>query len=239
MTGKKKEVDKNKAKRQLALQKKYGQRITIARQAREAFLQKDYINATKKYNEYLSILSQLNDIDDIYKLSPSMFDSKREVTEMLLISHVYWELSRINEMTPSLKNIYVQALSQFVKFTINQPYQVLNAEMLRKFIKKNQKVTPHISLLNDALQQIFVQSKKCYVSTMCYGPSHPTTITIRSLKPILSKYHLGRLFIEYYYLYSPKFVSYVERSEMLKNGINFFLRPLLNTLAKYINRKYN
>ena len=97
------ESDKDKAKRKVQLQKKYGQRITIARQGRDAFMQKDYIGATKKYNEYLSILAQMNDQEDIYKLSPVMFDNKKEVTEMLLISHIYWEIARINEMTPKLQ----------------------------------------------------------------------------------------------------------------------------------------
>ena len=65
-----------------------------------------------------------------------MFDAKRQVTELLLISHVYWELARINEMPPKLQKNFSRSLNQFVKFTINQPYQVLNSEMLRKYIKK-------------------------------------------------------------------------------------------------------
>ena len=44
-----KETQKEKSRRRLALQKKFGQRITIAKQGREAFLSKDYITATKKY----------------------------------------------------------------------------------------------------------------------------------------------------------------------------------------------
>ena len=46
---KKKETEKEKQRRKLALNKKYGQRITIARQGRDAFMQKDFITATKKY----------------------------------------------------------------------------------------------------------------------------------------------------------------------------------------------
>jgi hypothetical protein len=239
MSGNAKEISKEKQKRQLALGKKYGQRITIARQAREAFLQKDYINATKKYNEYLSILAQLKEIEDIYKLTPVMFDQKKEVTEMLLISHIYWEIARINEMTPRLQKVYTQALSQFVKFTANQPFQVLNAEMLRKYIKKNQKVTPQLGLLNDAYQQIFVQSKKCYVATMCFGQDHEYTNAIRSLKPVIREYRYGRKFIEYYYRYSPKLVYYSSKYPILKSIANFLTKKPLTILAKYAQKKYN
>ena len=144
-------------KKKLALQKKYEQRITIARQGREYFSQKDYVNAAKKYNEYLGILAELNEVDEIYKLTPSMFDQKKQVTEMLLISHIYWELARVHEMTPKLQTAFNKCITQFVKFTANQPYQVLNAEMLRKYIKKNKNKTPQLGVLNHAYQQIFVQ----------------------------------------------------------------------------------
>ncbi len=63
------------------------------------------------------------------------------MTEMLLISHVYWELSRVYEMTPKLQVAFDKCLKQFVRFTINQPYQVLNSEVLRKYIKKNKHVS--------------------------------------------------------------------------------------------------
>ena len=127
---------KKESQKKLALQKRYGQRITIMRQGREAFLAKDYVNATKKYLEYLAILAESKDIDDVFKLSPTMFNKSTQITELLVISHVFWELARIYEMTPKLQNNFNKALNQFIKFSVNQPYQVFNSEMLRKYIKK-------------------------------------------------------------------------------------------------------
>lgn len=234
MTGIKesKETLKEKSRRKLALQKKFGQRITIAKQGREAFLAKDYITATKKYNEYLSILSESNDVDDIFRLSPSMFDNKKDITEMLLISHVYWEVSRINEMTPKLQKTFQKSLDQFIRFTINQPYQVLNAEMLRKYIKKNKNSSRQIEALNTAYQQIFVQSKKCIISTHYFGFSHPITEDLRLIKKCLEKKSLGIEIIRYYYLISTKFTNFVEKNSSVDKLLRIIIIPFLYLLSK-------
>jgi hypothetical protein len=221
-------------KKKLALQKKYGQRITIARQGREYFSQKDYVNAAKKYNEYLGILAELNEVDEIYKLTPAMFDQKTQVTEMLLISHIYWELARVHEMTPKLQVAYNKCLTQFIKFTANQPYQVLNAEMLRKYIKKNKNNTPQLGTLNNAYQQIFVQSKKCYISTLCFGQHGHQTLVLREFKSLLLTLPFGQSFVAIYYKYSSSLVTTCDRNLYLKKFTTFFFKPLLHCFAKVL-----
>lgn len=228
------EADKDKQRRKLALQKKYSQRITIARQGREAFLQKDYVTATKKYNEYLQVLAEKNDIDDIYALNPSMFDNKKDVTEMLLISHVYWEIARINEMTPKLQKNFQKALHQFIKFTINQPFQVFNAEMLRKYVRKH-KASETAPMLNEAYQQIFVQSKKCYIATLCFGDSHPHTQSLRGLKKQMVKYNVGRFLVDIYYRLSYPLTQKATHHPKLNQLLLIFIRPVLTLLAKTLN----
>ena len=210
---------KEKQKKRLALQSKYTQRITIAKQGREAFLGKDYVNATKKYTEYLGILAELNDLEDIYQLKPSMFDANKDVTELLLISHVYWEMARINEMTPKLQATYKKCLAQFVKFTINQPYQVFNSEMMRKYIKKNKRKSLQISMLNDAYGQIFVQSRKCYIATYCFGENSKEVATLRTFKEDILQFSFGKSFIELYYRSSHRLISKIENRPILEKVI--------------------
>ena len=225
------QTDKEKKRRQVALQKKYSQRITIARQGRDAFGAKDFLTASKKYNEYLSILANFYDLEDPFALSPTLFDSKKDVTEMLLISHVYWDIARINEMTPKLQKNFTKAVTLFVKFTVNQPFQVLNAEMLRKYNKKN-KNSPCIVQLNQAYQQIFVQSKKCFIATLCYGEGHPTTLTLRSFKQDLLSTKSGFLFVEVYYRISSPLTLYCEEHKLLRVLLVSIAKPFLSLLAK-------
>lgn len=216
----------------LALQKRYGTRITIARQGREAFLAKDYVTAIKRYNDYLSILAESKNITDIYTLSPGMFDSKTQLTELLLISHIYWEVARMNEMTPKLQANFQRALSQFVKFTVNQPYQVLNSEMLRKYIKKNQKTSRQIGYLNEAYSQIYVQSKKCFIATHCYGDTHPITSQLRAFKAELLQWPFGIELVRLYYLISSHLVSFLDKNIKWSKLITFLSRPFLSTFSK-------
>src|SRR5690606_9704158 len=142
-------------RKKLTLQKRYASRITVAKMGREAFLARDFITATRKYNEYLAIVADVQEKTSIFQLAPEKFDKTREITEMLFISQIYWELARIYEMTPKLQEGFHKSLNQFVRFTVNQPYQVLNAEMLRKYIKKNKYRSKQINALEKAYSQIF------------------------------------------------------------------------------------
>ena len=223
--------EKDKKRRRMALQKRYGQRITIARHGRESFLAKDFIAATAKYNEYLAILSEMNELDDLYSLTPAMFDDKTQLTEMLLISHVYWEMSRIHEHAPKLQKTYYKSLSQFVKFTVNQPYQVFNAEMLRKYLKKNKKSAQYAAL-NSAYQQIFVKSKKCYIATYCFGENHKTTNELRDFKKLLLQSDYGQKFVELYYRFSPYLVQFSYRYPLFGKVFRQFAIGPLRLLAK-------
>lgn len=222
---------KDKQKRRLALQAKYNQRITIAKNARELFLNKDYVNATKKYTEYLGILAELNDVDDIYLLKPSMFDPNKDVTELLLISHVYWEMARINEMTPKLQATYKKCLTQFVKFTINQPYQVFNSEMLRKYIKKNKNRSLQIGMLNEAYSQIFVQSRKCYIATHCFDETSPELHNLRLMKQDILRLSFGERFVEQYYKYSSPLVTKLEKRPLTSRLLKLIALPILKTIS--------
>lgn len=227
----------DKLKQKLQLQKRYAQRITIAKKGRDYFLNKDYLNAIKKYTEYLGILAEINELEDIYNLTPKQFDSRKQVTELLLISHVFWEMARTYEMMPKFQSTFEKCLNQFVKFTANQPYQVFNAEMLRKYIKKNKFKSKQINHLNKAYSQIYVQSKKCFIATYCFGDQHPITNDLRKFKLILTKSDLGISFIKWYYVISPKIIFLAQKYKPIDYTIQFFVKPTLRFIAKVISLK--
>jgi hypothetical protein len=228
----KEEEDLNRKK--LQLQRRYNQRITIARHGREFFLAKDYISAAKKYNEYLNILAEMKEIKDIYQLRPNMFDEKNDLTEMLLISHIYWELARINELTPKLQKNFQMALNQFIRFTINQPFQVLNAEMLRKYIKKNKGKSSQMQVLTDAYNKIFTESKKCYISTHCFGKESQITEDLRLFKNYIAQNKFGIYLIKSYYLYSSQLVEIVPKHKKTNLIFIIIAKPTLLLIRFFI-----
>lgn len=222
---------KEDSRNKRALRAKYAQRITIAKQGRELFINKDYTNAAKKYNEYLNILAQSQDTEDIYQISPAKFDPKKDVTEMLLISHIYWELSRIYEMTPKLQNSFDKCLKQFVRFTINQPYQVLNSEVLRKYIKKNKNKSRQIRALQNAYSQIQVQSRKCFVATFALGEGHWATTELRLFKSRFLGGDFGSRLVGIYYQISHPLVKWLETKPRLARATTVICGHILPAIA--------
>jgi len=235
MTALKKEKTTNEEKRKkLTLQKRYAGRITVAKIGREAFLARDFVTATRKYNEYLGIIADIQEKSSIFHLAPEKFDKTREVTEMLFISQIYWELARVYEMTPKLQEGFHKSLDQFVRFTINQPYQVLNAEMLRKYIKKNKYRSKQIVALEKAYAKIFVQSKKCFIATHTFGENHPITNELRHFKAWLLSKKYGQHLVASYYRFSSPLVDFLDQSPKFSLFFKFVTAPLLFTFSKLI-----
>lgn len=226
----------DKIKEKMKLQKRYAQRITIAKKARAYFLNKDYTNALKRYTEYLEILAKINEVDDIYSISPKHFDNRTQVTELLLISHVYWEMAKTFEMLPRFQTSYDKCMQQFVKFTANQPYQVFNAEMLRKYIKKNKFKSNQINNLNKAYSQIYVQSKKCFIATYCFGENHSKTNDLRKIKKVLNNYRPGISFIKWYYRISPRIIELAQNKPFIDKIIQLFIKPTLSFIAILVRK---
>jgi hypothetical protein len=216
--GLKNSKDNDKKKNNSALMQKYQTRITIARNGHNLFQSGDYLNAIKKYNEYLNILAELND-RDIFNLTPELFAGKSQVTELLLISHVYWDMAKIYEKSDKLQDSFYKCIDQFVIFTVNQPYQVLNAEMLRKYLKMNKNSKYH-DALKRAHQKIYIESKKCYIATFCFGDNHEVTNDLRLFKNEIANYRFGIFFIRTYYKFSEFLIPYVYRWPKIKYLLN-------------------
>lgn len=227
-------MEPEERRRSLELQSKYNARITIAKNARLAFAAKNYPVAAKQYTEYLSVLSHARDIEDIYALSPKDFDEKTPVSELLLISHVYWDLSKMYESSPKLAENYSKALNQFVKFTANQPYQVLNSEMVRKYIRKKKRtksVNQELVKITETYQEIFSQSKSCFVATYCFGQDHYKTNVLRDFKSELLRWPFGANVVGYYYRISPKLINIAQSNKLIDKITRVTIIPALSIFA--------
>ncbi len=216
----------------LKLKHKYENRITIAKFGKESLDLRDYANALAKFIEYLQIMSEIKKTQDFYHLKPSHFNSKTEITEMLMISHIFFEMARIYDAIPKFSGDCQKCLDQFVIFSANQPYQVVNSEMVRKYLKKSAFKNPEV--FRHSHGQIYVQSKKCFVVTFCYGTDHPITQDYRALKDILLDSNPGQEMVRLYYLYSSEAVLRWEHSAIMRLVTRFLIRPILLFVAKVI-----
>jgi len=213
----------------------YRTRLTHLKRA-QVFVKEDRMAlAVDSYNKYLGILALYFDITED-RLSPSLFDAEKDMTELLLISHAYWDLAKAYDRSPNLVRDCLRCLDQFIKFSIGFKYQHVNAQIIRKFNNKKQAHNP--KAFEAAYQKIQISSKKCYVATMCFGEEHPNTETLRCFKKSLAKSEAGLDFIDLYYRYSPIFVDSISNYPRLLKVFNVILgKPILSFIA-YLLRTY-
>lgn len=216
----------------LIFKHKFENRISIARFGKECLDAGDYGNAIHRFAEYMEIMAEYKQTKDFYSLRPGQFDPKTELTEMLMMSHIFFEMARVYDAVPKFQTESKRCLDQFVAFSSNQPYQVVNSELIRKHLKKS--VFKQPELFREAHRQIYVQSKKCYVVTFCYGTDHPLTQEYRQFKDWLLDYPLGRELVRIYYQHSSVMVAKWENNPLLRFLSKILVRPLLVLFSKTI-----
>lgn len=229
---KKTKITREEREKILKLKHKYENRITVARYGKESLDAGDYGNALKKFMDYLHIMAEIKEVKDAYELRINMFDTKKDVTETLMISHIFFEMARLYDAVPKFQTDVTKCLEQFVHFTANQPYQVVNSEMVRKYLKKSN-FKNHDAFRN-AYQQIYVQSKKCYIVTFCYGNDHWITRECREFKDWLLQYTWGQNLVRHYYCLSSEAIPACEQNFVLRHSTRLIAKPLLMLFSKII-----
>lgn len=216
----------------LILKHKYENRITIAKFGKEALDAGDYASALQKFSEYMQTMADIKKVKDFYSLKPGHFDPKKDITEMLMMSHVFFEMARIYDAVPKYQEDSKKCLDQFVAFSANQPYQVVNSELIRKHLKKSG-LKKH-DVFRAAHEQIYVQSKKCYVVTFCYGNDHKITQDFRAFKDWLLESNSGQELVRLYYKHSSVIVPQWSNSRTMHLFARIFIRPVLVLFSKTI-----
>lgn len=210
----------------------YRDRLKVLKQARDYSTRGDIPKSVERYSTYLnSLATYFKTTED--KLSPQMFDAEKEISELLLISHAYWDLSRAYDRSPNLHKESIRCLAQFVKFSVGFKFQHINAQMLKKFIKRKQ--AHNLKAFQQAHQKIQVESKGCFIATYSFGTDHYVTNDLRDFKQSLVKSNLGIKLVEYYYSISPRIVQILKKMGPIGTFINVtLLRPFLYLFSKLV-----
>ena len=114
---------------------KYRDRLKVLRLGQEYSQKDDIPNAVKAYVKYLQALVDYYGVEE-KNLKPALFGGKNNVVEILMVSQVYWDLSKSYDRAPKLTNECQRCLNQFILFSLGFKFQYLNSEMLRKYIKR-------------------------------------------------------------------------------------------------------
>ncbi len=216
----------------------YKERLKVLKHAQEYAHKGEIPKAVEKYNLYLGTLAAYFKVKEA-DLKPNLFDAKKEITEMLLISHAYWDLAKSYDRSPRLQKESVRCLNQFVVFSLGFKYQHVNAQMLKKLLRKKQ--VHNRKAFQQAYDRLNVESKACYVATYAYPKNEELLNTLRTFKKEIYTTKVGKTFVQLYYEVSPRFIELLNKFPIsAKLLTKLILRPLIKScyiLIKNVSNK--
>jgi len=126
---------------------------------------------------------------------------------------------------------------------------ILNIEMTSKtnsHLKKNlAKITRNVEINGGNVEEARFKSLQnssgvgnnnsgCYIATMVYGDyEHPQVLVLREFRDnFLAQFLLGRLFIRFYYKFSPGWVKSLEHNKMINKSIKKALNAFIKIYKK-------
>jgi hypothetical protein len=206
--------------------KLFVKRMEYARSGASAFKQGNLKEALHNYFGYIEILEKAKDVGRD-ELQPKHFDPKKDVAELLLLTGVYWDLSKVHDLGGKKAfDRFRFYLDRFVMFSRGMPFQHVSAELIRKFLvngsPKNRKEfkAAHLQL----------GGGKCFLATAVeeYLPERSLPQLRRFRDDRLMASRAGRSFVRLYYLAGPVLARVVIR---LPIGVRKAFARLVENLA--------
>lgn len=182
----------------------FRKRLEMARAGVTAYTAGRMGEALKYFMWYLKILEEFKGVK-AGTISPSHFDRKTELPEMIMLSGMFWDLAKIYDRKrvnkKDDKREYKTYLEKYVLFSRGMPHQTLSAEALRKYVILDKAI--HKSEFNTAYKAL--SNEKCFVATsLAEHTLEETPLLLKDFRDqILRKFSLGRMFILWYYSHGP------------------------------------
>ena len=208
----------------------YQDRFKQLRLGQECYKKGDFSKAVEYYSNYLSILAQFFDTQE-NRLNPELFDQKKDIGELLLISNVYWNLAKTYDKNSKFQHHTARCLEQFLKFTQGYKHEYANIRMFKNYINsgrpRNKKEFKRI------YEKVKNKSFPCFIATYCFGNDSPITRQLRLLRDDLSGFWLGDAGIQFYHKHAPGLVNFFERHAKIKTFALPFIKSILSLFARF------
>lgn len=204
-------------------------RIELAQSGVRAFENHKLAEAVKNFHSYLRILEDWKGVPE-GKLSPSLFDTKNDVAELLLISGVYWDLTKLYDRTRSneRQRDFMHYLEKYIAFSKGMPFQHVCVETLRKYISNDKPI--HKAEFKNAYKMLG-GGGTCFVASslmdVCDVDTLPRLRVFRDER--LAGSAGGRAFIRWYYRNGPRMAAVCDRApaglrSVLARGLDWVAR---------------
>ncbi len=208
----------------------FRRRVDLARAGVRNYSLKKIPEAVKAFHSYLGVLEDWKEVGE-GGLHPGLFDREKDMSELLLISGVYWDLMKLYDRTKSPERYqdFLHYTQKFVDFTFGLPFQSLAAETLRKYMVTGKPV--HKKEFESTYKRL--ANTKCFIATALVLQTEPDTLPVlRSYRDqILLSHSFGRFCVKVYETVSPRIVPLIEVSPV---AIKKLLGMLLDSFANLV-----
>ncbi|NDD92652.1 hypothetical protein EBZ37_11255 [bacterium] len=203
-------IEKEMARQELERQHEaLVQRLDIAKSGIKALAKDSFGEATQSFVTYLALLERAKKVEQ-GRLHPGLFDPKKEMVELVLLTGIYWDLARTYDRMKGKRHAQArhQYLNQFVVFAKDAPYKALCAETLRKFLAAEKPI--HRSEFKAAYKRMGGTS--CFIASSLLDVSHIETLPrLRGYRDtVLVNSEIGRRFVFFYEKHSPPIARALE-----------------------------
>jgi hypothetical protein len=185
-------------------------RIELASSGVRAYENGKIADAVKSFHSYLHILEDWKGVPE-GKLMPSLFDKKTDVAELLLISGVYWDLTKLYDRTKAAQRQkdFHHYMEKYILFSKGMPFEHVCRETLRKYISNDKPV--HVNEFKNAYK--VVAGSNCFVATslidVCDERTLPSLRKFRDERLVRTR--SGRVFVSWYYRNGPAMARLADR----------------------------
>jgi hypothetical protein len=234
----------SRARRNAELQAEYAEkmhrlamlrrRIELAQSGVRAFENHKIQEAVRNFHSYLRILEDWKGVGE-GKLTAAHFDVKQDVAELLLISGVYWDLTKLYDRTKSSEKQreFMHYLEKYIMFSKGMPFQHVCLETMRKYIVHDKPI--HKPEFKNAYKLLGGSSTSCFVATalmdVCDDETLPRLRRFRDERLACSEQ--GRAFIRWYYKNGPHLAAATDRTpDLLRYGMGKSLDLLALIIEK-------
>jgi hypothetical protein len=219
--------EKAKEQKRLMLWKS---RVNLIKKARQCMNEKMFSDAAVAYEKYLKVLEVVFECKS-GELSPEHFKDSARTQELTVVASAYWDLLRIYDTSDRYGERQLQTakkLSQFLRFTPIYPDILRKAEIFVKTAK-------HPEAIRSFLKMSSENKGRCFIATAAFGYESPEVqILTRWRDQVLLQHSVGRLFVNFYYVASPRIAFVLDRTPWLKRPV----RAVLHTFAEKFAQKF-
>jgi hypothetical protein len=203
-------------------------RIEFVTQGLRALSKQNVAEAILGFRNYIKLLEDFKGVDE-GALTPSNFDNAKEFGDLLLLSGVYWELTKLYDRTKSeeKKKLFLHFMEKFISFSKSTSIQALCAENLRRYLSQGK--AAHRAEFKNAYKVL--GKGKCFVvSSLIDVIDFETLPAFWAFRDeFLARRAWGRVLIRVYYAVGPAIARLIDA---LPEGLRRKLGRALDQIAK-------